>query len=280
VAVRKVVLIDEELCDGCGDCVPSCAEGAIQIIDNKAKLVGDALCDGLGACLGDCPQGAITVEEREAEAFDEEAVKVHLTQLAQEQGATASTGEPGGGAAHAAAPQAQELTAAPAPASGCGCPGAAMKDFSEAMPGAPAGPAGAAAGFATAGDVPSALRQWPIQLHLVPPTAPYFKGADVLLAADCTAFAIGGFHGEHLNGRALAIACPKLDQGMEIYLQKLVNMIDDAGINTLTVMVMEVPCCSGLVRLAREAAEQAQRKVPVKHVVVGIRGDILGEDWL
>ena len=131
-----------------------------------------------------------------------------------------------------------------------------------------------------AGTVPSELKQWPIQLHLVPPTAPFFENADVLLAADCVAFSVGDFHRKHLKGRALAVACPKLDQGQEIYLQKLVSMIDDAKINTLNVMIMEVPCCSGLMSLAKEAASRAQRKVPVKQIRVGLRGDILSEDWL
>ena len=127
---------------------------------------------------------------------------------------------------------------------------------------------------------PSELRQWPVQLHLVPPTAPYFKKADVLLAADCIAFSMGNFHRDHLKGRGLAVACPKLDQGQEIYLQKLVAMIDEAEINTLTVMVMEVPCCTGLVQLAKEAASRANRKVPVKKVVVGLRGDVMNEEWV
>jgi hypothetical protein len=130
------------------------------------------------------------------------------------------------------------------------------------------------------GTRPSELRQWPIQLHLVSPHAPYFAGADVLLAADCVAFSVGDFHRDHLKGNALAVACPKLDQGQEAYLSKLVALIDEARINTLTVMVMEVPCCGGLLGLAQAAVGRASRKIPVKRKVVGIRGEVLGEEWV
>ncbi len=251
MAVRKVVKIDEELCDGCGECVPSCAEGAIQIIGGKARLLADNLCDGLGACLGDCPQGAITVEEREADEFDEDAVEKHLSKM----------------------PPNLDTPVADSPPA-CSCPGSRVMNFQDAPGGSPVG------GGTIQTDQPSALRQWPIQLHLVPPTAPYFQGANVLLAADCTAFAVADFHAKHLAGRALAIACPKLDQGQDSYLEKLVSMIDDANIDTLTVMVMEVPCCAGLFSLAVKAVELAKRKIPVKRLVVGIRGDIIGEEWL
>ncbi|MCP4196539.1 MAG: 4Fe-4S ferredoxin [Proteobacteria bacterium] len=258
MATRSMIRIDEELCNGCGDCVPSCAEGAIQIIDGKAKLVADNLCDGLGACLGDCPEGALTIEEREAVEFDESAVEHHLRKQADK------------------APPVVQNTPAPAHDHGPagGCPGSRMFQFDtaektqekEASPMAP---------------VTSELRQWPIQLHLVSPTAPYFEKADVLLAADCVAFAIGDFHQTQMKGRSLAIACPKLDDGQDIYLQKLVAMIDEANINTLTVMVMEVPCCNGLVQLAKQAMLQANRKIPVKVVVIGIKGGaILSDDWV
>ena len=258
MATRPMVLIDEELCNGCGDCVPSCAEGAIQIIDGKAKLVADNLCDGLGACLGDCPEGAIAVVEREADGYDENAVEEHLQKLKKEEDL-----------AHApvAGPQGHHDGA-----QACGCPGSKMFSFDELDDAPAAGGMGAS--------VPSALRQWPIQLHLVSPTAPYFEGSDVLLAADCCAFAMGDFHSNHLQGKSLAVACPKLDQGQDIYLQKLVEMINESKINTLTVMVMEVPCCTGLVQLASQALNIAERKVPLKKVTVGIRGDVLAEDWL
>jgi len=268
--MRKMVKIDEDLCTGCGECVPSCAEGAIQIIDGKAKLIADNLCDGLGACLGDCPEGAITIEEREADEYDEAAVHEHLAKV-----------DKWDEAPDAPAPAACPSAAGPkhTHAAGGGCPGSRMQQFD-----APASDQKADSGAASAGDPasnqPTELRQWPIQLHLVPPSAPYYQNADLLLAADCTAFSVGNFHRDYLKDKALAIACPKLDQGQEIYLQKLQAMIDEAHINTLTVMVMEVPCCTGLVRLAQEAANVAQRKVPVKKLVVGVRGEILAEEWL
>lgn len=260
--VRKVVKIDEELCNGCGECVPACAEGAIQMIGGVARLMGDNLCDGLGACLGDCPTGAITIEERDAEDFDEGAVVQHLSQLGSE----------------AKASPKDQVTPNPisqgfSPGPGGGCPGAKVLQFENNQGNEKI------SNEAETGSQPSELRQWPIQLHLVPPTAPYFKDADMLLGADCVAYAIGDFHRKYLKGHGLAIACPKLDQGMEIYLEKLVAMIDQAGINTLTVMIMEVPCCAGLLHLAKEATARAGRKVPVKEVVVNLRGEIISENW-
>lgn len=253
MAVREMVHIDEELCDGCGDCVPTCAEGAIQIIDGKARLVSDALCDGLGACLGHCPQGAITVTHREAAEYDEAAVARHLAAL------DASRVE----VKAAAAPL--PMVAAQAPMQSC--PGSRTAAW--------AGPSEASSSRAE--EVPSSLRQWPIQLHLLPPTAPFLAGSGVLLAADCVAFAIGGFHRRFLDGRALAIACPKLDSQQDVYVDKLVTMIDTGGIRDLSVMVMEVPCCSGLVRLAQEARSRARRSIPTKMIVVGVRGEIVAE---
>ena len=255
MAVRKVVHIDEERCDGCGVCVPSCHEGALQIIDGKAKLLGDNLCDGLGDCLGECPQDAITVDERDADDFDEEAVKVHLAQREATETNLAAA-----------------LKSLQTPGNGGGCPGSKVLQFTNSAKHAeaPREPFGQ----------PTALRQWPVQLHLLPPTAPFLQGADVLLAADCTAYALGDFHNKHLTGRSLAIACPKLDQGMESYLTKLIAMIDQAMINTLSVMIMEVPCCGGLIQLAKQATAKASRKVPIRQLVVGVRGDILSDEWV
>ncbi len=264
---RQIIHIDEELCDGCGECVPSCAEGAIQVIDGKARLVKDALCDGLGACLGECPQGALTIEERDAEAYDEEQVERHLRQVgagAGIGGAHASPPSPHGAPVHDHGPGLGP--------GGGGCPGARMLQFPE--------DGGDADEAVDRGAQPSALRQWPVQMHLLSPTAPYLQGADVLLAADCVAFAMGNFHRDHLRGKGLAIACPKLDEGLDIYLDKLVAMIDEARINTLTVMIMQVPCCGGLAHLAQQAVARASRKVPVKQIVVGIQGDILDERWV
>jgi NAD-dependent dihydropyrimidine dehydrogenase PreA subunit len=219
---RDVIRIDETLCDGCGLCIEACAEGAIALVDGKARLVSESYCDGLGACLGHCPQGAITVERSAAAPF----------------------GSP--------APDRAER------------PGSRAAGFGRL----------AAAGHGAA--TPSALRHWPVQLHLVAPSAPCYRGADVLLAADCVAYAVGDFHGRYLAGRSLAIACPKLDVRQEVYLDKLVAMIDEAEIASLTVMVMEVPCCGGLVRLAAAASARAAREVPVRTVVVGAGGEILG----
>ncbi|MFO7653090.1 MAG: 4Fe-4S binding protein [Candidatus Krumholzibacteriia bacterium] len=274
MTLRKIVTIDEEKCDGCGLCVPSCAEGAIRIVDGKARLLSENLCDGLGACLGDCPQDAITVEEREADPFDEHAVQEHLARLMDEEERRRSQRRP------QSAPQPSPGTS-PIPGNGgSGCPGSRMMHFATASgvsAGAAApGPAGPAPGGAPG----SELEQWPVQLHLVSPTAPYFRGADVLLAADCTAFAVGDFHSQLLRGRALAVACPKLDQNQDRYLEKLVAMIDEAQIDRLTVAVMEVPCCGGLVRLATEASRRALRKVPVKRILIGVRGQTLEESWL
>ncbi len=273
MAVRKIVHIDQELCDGCGDCVPSCAEGAIQIIGGKAHLLADNLCDGLGACLGECPRGAITVDERDADQFDEAAVAVHLATL---DGPADNPITKHIGAREHGAP--------------VGCPGSRTMTFGPlvdepvATPPQTLGPVGLAARATAPAAAPaagaSALRQWPVQLHLVSPTAPYFAGAHVLLAADCAAFSVGDFHARFLAGKALAVACPKLDHGQDVYLEKLVAMIDQARIDTLTVVMMEVPCCGGLLRLAQAAAAKASRKVPIKQVVVGVRGETLTEGWV
>ena len=251
--IRKIVKIDEDKCNGCGLCVPSCAEGAIQIIDGKARVIADNLCDGLGACLGDCPQDAITIEEREAHEFDEVAVAEHLGESGSH--APAAPAHHGGGC-----PSAQVRSFAP-PAGG-GCP--SVRPLQSERP--------EQADRVVAGPVPSRLAQWPIQLHLVPPTAPFLRGADVLLAADCAPFAYADFHEELLKGKALLIACPKLDNTAP-YLDKLVAMIEQCQIRSLTVVHMEVPCCSGLVQLARQAVTRSGRELPLATVCIGIRGE-------
>ena len=283
MAIRKIIEITEELCDGCGLCIPACPEGALKVVDGKVRLLSEAFCDGLGACIGECPRDAIRVVEREAAPYDERTVmaeiirqgpnvvRAHLDHLADH-------GEENLlGVALAVLKEKgidPQWTPPAAKGSGCahgGCPGAATIDFRSP---APAGPAAAKTGVES---VPSQLKQWPIQLHLVNPVAPYYRNADLLLAADCTAFALGGFHSEHLAGRALAIACPKLDEGQEVYLEKLVAMIDEARIRSLTVMIMQVPCCGGLAHLAREAASRAKRAIPMIRIVVSLQGEILSE---
>lgn len=288
---RSIIKIDEDKCTGCGLCIPNCPEGAIQMIDGKARLVSDLCCDGLGACLGHCPEGAITIEEREAGPYDEKRVMenvvehgentilAHLTHL-KEHGETEYFKQAAEFLAEKGIenPLLKEVnaTTSPAQAAHDRCPGSRSMQFGSAVAAAPA-----ASGREEIGGIrPSALSHWPVQLHLMSPMAQQYQGADVLLAADCTAFAAGDFHKDHLKGKALAIACPKLDQGQEVYVEKIKALIDDAKINTLTVMIMEVPCCGGLLQTAQQAAAQASRKVPVKCMVVGIQGDILKEDWV
>lgn len=285
---RSVIHIDEDKCTGCGVCIPGCPEGAIQMIDNKARLVSDLFCDGLGACLGTCPEGAITIEEREAEPYDERRVmqniikagpntiRAHLEHLKghgqQDHVATALAVLDEAGLEN-------PLGAEPTEAVGCahghgapgGCPGSMTRTF--------ASPEAEVVTDAS-GTRPSHLTHWPIQLHLLSPAAPHFRGSDVLLAADCTAFSLGDFHKDYLKGKTLAIACPKLDAGQDVYIEKIRALIDEAQVNTLTVMIMQVPCCGGLLHLVKQAVEQAARKIPVKCIVVGLDGTILSEDWV
>jgi ferredoxin len=278
---RKIIRIDEEKCDGCGQCMPGCPEGALQMIEGKARLVSDLFCDGLGACLGHCPQGAITIEEREAAPYDERQViagiarqgkaviEAHLQHLRDHnettylQQAYDYLREHGLIASQSAASSRLH----PASFKTGGCPGSQSVSF--------AGCDSSVEQPKPAGPQPSRLTHWPIQLHLISPMAPHFRGSDLLLAADCVPFAVGGFHEDHLKGKTLAIACPKLDSGQEVYLEKLRSLIDDAEINSLTVMIMQVPCCSGLLHLARRAVDQAKRKMPIQFQVIGLRGEIL-----
>ncbi len=221
-----LIRIIEELCDGCGECIPACHEGALRIVDGKARLVDAAACDGAGACIGECPRGAIVFEEVAA-------------------------------ARPCPEPQTQPTTASPT-----GCPGAAHRTLAPV-------PVGGLERSA------SALRQWPIQLHLLSPAAPFLTGSHLLLAADCAAFACGGFHADWLAGRTLAIACPKLDGGQEAYEEKLVAMLRCSSLASLTVLIMEVPCCSGLVRLAERALARAGAGVPVRVGVLGVGGQVM-----
>jgi Pyruvate/2-oxoacid:ferredoxin oxidoreductase delta subunit len=257
---RKIIKIDEEKCTGCGLCVPGCAEEAIKIINGKAKLVGEVFCDGLGACLGECPEGALSIEEREADAFDEKLVHEAMARRKTEESSVQKT-----------KPALQTLNVMP-PAAGGGCPGSAPAVFERKGQ--------AVSGKAPSGGQPSELTHWPVQLHLVNPAADFFRDRDVVLAADCVAFTLGDFHERFLKGKSLAIACPKLDDGLDEYVEKIRRMIDEARINTLTVVIMQVPCCRGLMQIAQTALQKATRKVPIKAVVVSIRGDVLSEEWI
>jgi ferredoxin len=295
---RDILKIDEELCNGCGQCVPNCHEGALQVIDGKVRLVSELMCDGLGACIGHCPEGSITIEKREAEPYDEvrvmeqmkdkgkNTVIAHLKHL-KDHGETGFLQEGvsylklqretlnfnldevmsevhNHGKLQLSQPQ-------PHPHEGGGCPGSRTMVIEKPS---------ATANNIPVSDQPSELRQWPVQMHLLNPNAPYFRGADLLLAADCVAFSMGGFHSKHLKGKSLAIACPKLDHGLDTYVEKLTAMIDIAKINTITVMMMEVPCCGGLLQMVKTALGSASRKVPVKKIIVGINGEVLQEDWM
>ena len=233
--VRKIVKIDEEKCDGCGACVPGCAEGALQIIDGKAKLVSEVYCDGLGACLGECPQDAITIEDREAEQFDEEAVEQHLHQQEHVHDTLA-----------------------------CGCPSSTVQQFDKC---------GLSGTVEPSARAESTLSHWPVQLTLVPPNAPFLAGANVVLAADCVPFTYPNFHQDFLKGHALLVACPKLDD-YEAHLAKLTEVLRSADIRSLKVVRMEVPCCSSLVQMAQEAIKRSGKSIPFAEVVVGVRGEV------
>lgn len=231
--IRNIVHIDEAKCNGCGQCVTACAEGAIKLINGKAKLVSDVYCDGLGACLGECPQGAITIIKREAPDFDEEAVKEHLSEE-----------------------QDEEKEEAPC------CPGSRMMDFRGEAPGR----------RMEAAKQGSELRQWPVQLTLVSPNAPYFKNADLVVAADCVPFAYPNFHPEFLRGRALAIGCPKLDDA-ESHVKKLSDILRANNIRSVHVVNMEVPCCFGLQHVVEEAIKKSGKVIPLRQSIISVRGE-------
>jgi NAD-dependent dihydropyrimidine dehydrogenase PreA subunit len=308
--LRKIIQIDEELCNGCGLCIPNCHEGALQIIDGKARLISDLFCDGLGACLGHCPEGAIEIIEREAEPYNETVVmetivkqgrntilahlehlrdhneneflkeavayiKKHDIDLSPE--AETKSSNP----SLVTFPNMKEALnhVKPENESTCGCGSSKTIDFRIDMTKLETAAATASVA-AVETPAPSELRQWPVQLHLVNPMASYFQGADVVLAADCVAFAMGDFHNRMLKNKSLAIACPKLDSNKDVYIDKLSTMISDARINTLTVPIMEVPCCGGLIQMAKMAVQQSGRNIPIKKIVVGIKGDILHEEWV
>jgi len=259
--IREIVKIDEEKCNGCGECVPACAEGAIQIINGKAKLIADNLCDGLGACLGHCPMDAITVERRAADEFDEEAVHKHLATEQKPPVAAVSGHSHAHGHGGCPSAKVQNFAAPGHGKHGGGCPSARLMNLTPAET------------REETGSRQSQLQQWPVQMHLVPPTAPFLNGADLLLAADCAPFAYADFHKDLLKGKALLIGCPKLDDG-QAYLEKLTAMLQRNDIKRLTVVHMEVPCCNGLISIARQAIAASGKHVPLETICVGIRGDL------
>ncbi|MFP4663747.1 MAG: ATP-binding protein [Bacteroidales bacterium] len=290
---RDIIKINEDLCNGCGACIPNCHEGALQMIDGKARLISDLMCDGLGACIGHCPQDAITIEKREAVPYDEIAVikdmvgkgkntvKAHLQHLWEhdqhefvQQGInylkkhkdeldfTLEEVLPG--------EEKQPESCGHSHSGGHACPGSAIKEMNRSS-----APTAAAQ---VSGE--STLEHWPVQLHLANPEAAYFKGADLLIAADCTAFSMGNFHDKLLKGRKLVIACPKLDSNQNSYLDKLTHIFANAGLNTVTVAIMEVPCCGSLSQLVMTAMQGSGNQVPVKQIIVGVDGEIRQENWV
>lgn len=240
MVLRNIVVIDEEKCNGCGQCVISCAEGALKIVNGKAKLISNKYCDGLGACIGECPQGALTVEKREVEEFDEEAVTEHLKR--------------------------EKLAPAvhPEHSTHQACPSVQVMDFERNLVKEETGK--------TPDKIESELTQWPVQLALVPANAPFFENADLLIVADCVPFAYPNFHNDFLRGKKLVVGCPKLDD-TEFYKEKLTELFRRSNIRSITVVNMEVPCCFGLYRLVKEALASAGKNIPLRQETISIRGN-------
>ncbi len=283
---RNIIKIDEEKCNGCGLCITGCHEGALQLIDGKARIVSDLFCDGLGACIGDCPEGAISIEEREAEPYDEikvmermvekgeKTILAHLKHLKDfnemdyfKQGIDFLK-EKNINIDLSSLYEEKEKPSIDIEYKST-CPGTTAKSFQVKKE-----------NTAMAEQQVSMLTHWPIQLHLINPNASFLKNSDLLLAADCTAFSLGSFHSQLLKGKILAIACPKLDVDKKVYVEKIRIMIDEARINTITLAVMEVPCCSGLLQLVNIAKSQSSRNIPVRMIMISIQGDIIQDEWL
>ncbi|MCK5487798.1 MAG: 4Fe-4S binding protein [Desulfobacterales bacterium] len=248
--VRKIIEIDEELCDGCGNCVPSCAEGALQIVDGKARVIADIYCDGLGACLGECPMGALKILEREADEFDEEAVEKLLARQKQKE-------------------QTRET-----PVLSGGCPSARLQSFASPESSSAPSPCQEANKPAAFEETESALSHWPVQIMLVPPTAPFLKGADLLVLADCVPVAFPTVHRDFLKGKAVMMGCPKFDDAQH-YIEKFAQICKQSGIKSITAVVMEVPCCSGLPIIVKKGMELSGEQIPMEEVVISTRGQIL-----
>ena len=245
--MRKIIEIDEDKCTGCGLCVPACAEGAIEIVDGKAKVIKDLLCDGLGACIGDCPEDALHIVERETDAYDEEAVHKHLAkQEAEKKGAGQPAAQSG---------------------SGCGCPSANIMNFQAPSPCQSANvPKDQVSGV-------SALSHWPVQIRLIPPTAPFLKGADLLVTADCVPVSYPDLHTTYLKGRKVMLGCPKFDDAQS-YIEKFRDIFSVADVKSVTVLIMEVPCCSGMPSIVKKGLELSGADVPVEVVVISLDGQI------
>ncbi|MFT4302940.1 MAG: ATP-binding protein [Candidatus Woesearchaeota archaeon] len=302
MSIRSIIKINEDICNGCGVCVPNCNEGALQIIDGKARLISDLFCDGLGACISTCPLNAITIEEREAEPYDERKVmeeniipkgentiKAHLEHLQVHQAGDylkeALDYLREKGIENPLAKKQKEKSHAKHnshPNSFMGCPGSRMMNFNnqENDNNIENNDTSNDTNTLKTNNNTSELRQWSVQLPLVSPNAPYFHKKDILLAADCVPFAMPDFHQKYLKGKSLAIACPKLDTNQENYIKKLIVMINESKINTLTVMIMEVPCCRGLLQIAKKAVENANRKIPLKAITIQIQGKVKEEEWI
>lgn len=250
-AVRKIIKIDEELCDGCGLCVPDCAEGSLKIVNGKAKLVADKLCDGLGACLGACPTGALEIIERTADEFDEEAVEKYLAE--------------------------EKRKAEAAKTMDCGCASSHIQSF-KPMPAAsqasPCQKANIPAHIPGSDAADSALTHWPIQIRLVPPHAPFLQNSDLLVAADCTAVAARNFQEKYLEGKTVMMGCPKFDDA-ESYIQRFTEIIETCNLKSLTILIMEVPCCSAMNVIIKKAIEKAGKNVPVEQITISTRGQEL-----
>lgn len=273
MAEREIITIDEEKCTGCGNCIPGCPEGALQIIDDKARLISDLFCDGLGACIGECPEDAISIIKREAEPYDEvkvmenivkqgkNVIKAHLKHLKDHgetdllKQATDYLEEKG------IENPLEEEEEGKLP---CGCPGSSVRDMRNEDEEEDDG---------TGIKQRSELRQWPVQIHLVPPNAPYFDGADLLIAADCVPFAYGNFHRDLLKGKILLVGCPKLDDAA-FYKDKITEILKNNDIKSVTVAHMEVPCCFGLVKLVEDALEASGKDIPSDDITVKVDGEI------
>lgn len=238
---RKIIEIDKELCTGCGECVPDCAEGSLQIIDGKAKLVADNLCDGLGACLGSCPTGALKIIEREADEFDEEAVEEFLAEKNKKE-----TGR----------------------SAGQGCPSAQLKTMQPTTPCQTANAPTTQEGCS--------LSHWPVQIRLIPPTAPFLESCDLLIAADCAAVSYAGLQKDFIQGRVVMMGCPKFDD-QQLYVDRFTELFQTRKLHSVTILIMEVPCCSSMLQIVKKAYTDAGSAVPVRHVIISTQGSILDE---